>query len=303
MAHLQELGFKEDGSFRFNLPAIFKKSQDGTIQIEGVASVETPDLTGETVIAKGMDLNYLVKRGYFNDNHDRATDAKVGVPTEAKIIKEGGVHKLFVKGYMLDTPRAKGIVELAEALQKSNSSRQLGFSIEGKTRQRDGKLITRSWVKDIAITAEPIHPETYLNIVKSISAQIAENGYIDENGISKSIGADGTEFWAKLGDIVTGSVAREFENLKKSLPNHTEKSLAAGCDNPPATGGGALRKQSLEDGLTNEDIPQEEAEKAKKKTVTKSQAIELIQARGYSPAIAAKMADLLFSDRMKQLLH
>ena len=83
------IGFHEDGSFRFHVPLDIKKSDDGKTWIEGVASVEAPDLAGETVILAGMDLSYLLNRGYFNDNHGKTTDAKVGVPTEASVTPTG----------------------------------------------------------------------------------------------------------------------------------------------------------------------------------------------------------------------
>ncbi len=300
---IKDVGLHEDGSFRFQIPATFKKSKDGRVEIEGVASVETPDLQGETVLLRGMDLNYFTKRGFFNDNHTKETDGKVGVPTEARVIKDGNTHKLFVKGYMLDTPRAEGIVKLAEALNKSGNARQLGFSIEGKVRERDGRIVSKSWLKDIAITAEPIHPDTYLNIVKSLSAKIVEQGYIDENGIEKSIGADGTEFWTKLGDTVSKSVGAALVELKKTLP--VQKALEAGIENPPKDGGSALRVESLEGDLKDEDIPLEEAEgvKVKKVNLTKSQAAEIIKARGYSQVMAEKMADMLFDDQFRRFLQ
>ena len=176
------IGLHEDGSFRFHVPFDLKKGSDGKTWIEGIASVEKEDITGETVILAGMDLSYLLTRGYFNDNHAKTTDAKVGVPTEARVTPAG----LKVRGYLFDTPRAKGIIELADALQKSGSSRRLGFSIEGKTLLRDGKIVKQSWIKDIAITAEPVNPYTYLDVVKGISAMIVANGYIepeDQTGV------------------------------------------------------------------------------------------------------------------------
>ena len=56
---IREVGLRENGSFRFHIPATLSKSSDGQIRIEGVASVETPDLVGDTIILKGMDLNYF----------------------------------------------------------------------------------------------------------------------------------------------------------------------------------------------------------------------------------------------------
>lgn len=297
------LGLKQDGSFRFHIPLDLTKSRDGKVYIEGIASLQTPDIAGETVIQKGMDLSYFLKRGFFNDNHAKDSSGKVGVPTYAKHTPKG----LHVKGYLLDTPRAQGIVELADALQKSGGDRQLGFSVEGKVQERDGRIIKKSWIKDIAITAEPVHPGTYMEIVKSLSARIENEGYI-EDPVQHST-------WSKIEDTLTKSVADALQELKKNLPDLSEvegaeKSLEAGHENPPQTGGDALRKESLEGELKNQDIPQpeaeededEEKEKNGQRRLTKSQAVELVVARGYSGAAARRIAGLLFDEQFVRFL-
>jgi hypothetical protein len=291
------LGLHSDGSFRFNIPATLVKSKDGKVWIEGIASVEKPDLQGETVILKGMDLSYFVKRGYLNDNHSKDTSAKVGVPTEAKVISEDGTHKLFVKGFMLDTPRAKSIIELAESLEKAGTDRKLGFSVEGKVRERDGKIIKKSWVKDIALTSEPVSVGTYMNICKSLSDRIAQDGYVEEEEPS----FDQDEFLDRVVNTITETIT---------------KSLEAGFQRPPESGGSALRNESLEGDIKNQDIPQEEAEEAdeenignpdaqgkkKGKKLTKAQTVELIIGRGHSLKTAERMAEVIFNDAVRRSL-
>jgi len=301
------LGLKEDGSFRFHIPFDLKKSRDGRIEIEGIASIQSPDISGETVIQKGMDLSYFLKRGFFNDNHAKDSGGKVGVPTYAEHTAKG----LHVKGYLLDTQRAQDIVELAAALQKSGGDRQLGFSVEGRVNERAGKIINKSWIKDIAITAEPVHPDTYMNICKSLSARIEKDGFADEPNTTTQ------EALVKLEDSLTKSVTDALKELKKTLPingEETEKSLEAGHQSPPASGGSALRKESLERDLKNQDIPQGEEEDDEeidsgivpedvKKRLNKSQAIEIVKERGYSDAAAKKMVDLLFDKTVIDFLN
>ena len=178
---LRDVGLHSDGSFRFLIPATFKKSRDGKIEIEGVASIETPDLQGETLLLRGMDLNCFTVRGYFNDNHSRDTEGKVGVPTEARVIRDGSTQKAYVKGYRLDTPRAEGIVRLAEVLQKSGNTRRLGFSIEGKEKERDGRIVSKSRLKDIAFTFEPIHPEQVGAFPRNRWSQSSEYAYLSQH--------------------------------------------------------------------------------------------------------------------------
>jgi len=289
------MGFHEDGSFRFHVPFDLKKGEDGKTWIQGVASVEAEDLAGETVILEGMDLSYLLKRGYFNDNHAKTTDAKVGVPTMAQVTPEG----LQVEGYLFDTPRAQGIVELARALEKSGSDRRLGFSVEGKTLNRDGKVVKRSWIKDIAITAEPVNTGTYLDIVKSISSVIDKVGMAEDvdPGESDEKGADepcDLSYWTRMEKIVTRCLDRMF----KFHPRPMRKMLEAGSANPPESGGSALRAESIDKEVTNLDLPQS----ANGKELTCAQAVELLIAKGYSEAQATRIAALIFNPKTRRFL-
>ncbi|MFA5409440.1 MAG: hypothetical protein WC343_11770 [Bacilli bacterium] len=277
------LGLHEDGSFRFHIPADLKKGPDGKTWIEGIASVEKRDITGETVILAGMDLSYLLSRGFFNDNHQKTTDAKVGVPTEATVTPAG----LRVKGYLLDTPRAKGIVELAEALQKSDSHRKLGFSIEGKTTERNGQIVKQCWVKDIAITAEPVNPYTYLDIIKGISAVIDSNGFVEETpAIPQS---DSTPLWDRVGQAIAQGLFKVFGG--GCLP--LEKMMEAGTGEPSG-GGSALRAEDIEGGVVNLDVPAD--------VVTKDQAVRLLIERGYSEDVARRVVEDIFDSDVQTFL-
>lgn len=289
------IGFHEDGSFRFHVPIDLKKGDDGKTWIEGVASVEKEDIAGETVILTGMDLSYLLSRGYFNDNHAKTTDAKVGVPTEAKVTPNG----LQVRGYLFDTPRAKGIVELAEALQKAGSNRRLGFSVEGKTLKRDGKIIKQCWVKDIAITAEPVNPYTYLDVIKSISQDIAVNGYVEDTSEEKTEASIAVEpaplgYWDRMEQILSRCLSKIFGGKPQS---DLEKMMMAGAQRPAEDGGSALRKEAVEEGVTNLDIPQGET-----KELTEDEAVQYLMRRGYSEGGAKRVANMIFNTENRKFL-
>ena len=283
------IGFHEDGSFRFHLPFDLKKGEDGKTWIKGVASVEAADLAGETVILDGMDLSYLLKRGYFNDNHAKTTDAKVGVPTQASVTPEG----LKVEGYLFDTPRAKGIIELADALKKSGSDRRLGFSIEGKTLNRDGKVVSRSWIKDIAITAEPVNPYTYLDVVKSISTVIDKVGVAEPDIVEDDEPCD-LPYWGRVERIINRCLDRVFNRPAGPM----QKMLEAGNANPVESGGGALRQESIDQEMTNLDLPQPDEDNGFKF----DKAVELLINRGYSPDLAKRIAHMIFNPKTKLFL-
>ena len=146
--------------------------------IEGIASTIHLDLQMEKVIQAGIDYAYFLKYGFFNNDHKPGFGNKIGEPTECRVTKEG----LYVKGYLYHNHKvADDIWELAHAMVSSDSSRQLGFSIQGKVLRRAGRTILKCWVQDIAITAAPINTHTWLDVVKALSA-IPADMWCDERG-------------------------------------------------------------------------------------------------------------------------
>lgn len=176
-----------EDSFHFGIPATLEKGSDGKVWVAGIASTDDKDLQGEKINKDAFILDYFLTKGYFNSNHLKETSAKVGVPTEARVTSKG----LYVKGYMLDTDESKKIIELAEALKKAGSDRKIGFSVEGKVLERDRKnndIITKCWLKDVAITCEPINPHTAAEFFKSFGDRDFRNVFVDPTSISKSVG-------------------------------------------------------------------------------------------------------------------
>jgi hypothetical protein len=171
--------------FHFGIPATLKKGNDGKVWVEGIASTDDKDLQGEKINKDAFILDYFLTKGYFNSNHLKETSAKVGVPTEAKVTNKG----LYVKGYMLDTEEGRKIIELASALKKAGSDRRIGFSVEGKVIERDRKnpdIITKCWLKDCAITAEPINlfvssedGDVVSDVYKSASEALTDEDDVD----------------------------------------------------------------------------------------------------------------------------
>ena len=136
--------------------------------IEGIASTPDLDLQNEKVVAKGIDYSYFLEHGYFNWDHQKGPANKVGEPWICKAVPEG----LYVKGFLYKGKKvADALWEHIQSL-KSNpqSRRKVGFSLEGKTLLKKGQEILRCWLKDIAITTAPINYNTYLDVVKSLSA-------------------------------------------------------------------------------------------------------------------------------------
>ena len=157
-------------NFKFWVPlSKASKSKDGKARIiEGIASTPDLDLQNEKVNQRGINFDYFLKHGYFNWDHKPGADNKIGEPWECRITPKG----LFVKGMIYKNKRVSDAVwEHITALgQNSDSKRKVGFSLQGKTVLREGSNIAKCWVQDIAVTTAPINYNTYIDIVKSLSA-------------------------------------------------------------------------------------------------------------------------------------
>lgn len=172
--------------FRFHCDLI--KSEEGTVHgerkryVEGLASLETPDQEGETVVQKGINFNPFLQTGHLNWDHGpvrRGNPAYIiGEPTEAKIVRvpEQGCDAFFIKGYLYDDPELKPIADAAWkhllTLQKSGSQRTMGFSVEGSSSLKVGKKIHKSTIYHVALTHAPVHDGTvarFAQVMKSLS--------------------------------------------------------------------------------------------------------------------------------------
>lgn len=176
----ENYGWIDDDTWRCFVPAaqVVKSGgkngadKTGKRWIQGIASTSSRDLQGEVVDQAGMDLSYFLKHGWFNNDHKDGPDNKIGLPTEAKITKDG----LWVKGYLLkDKKVADEFWELMNSLERSGSDRKVGFSIQGKVKRREGKHIKECWIQEIAITTAPVNTTTWAEIVKSMSPQSAKD--------------------------------------------------------------------------------------------------------------------------------
>lgn len=162
-----------DDRFRFEIECdvLEKARPDGSTGrfIGGFVSTDHMDRQGETLIQKGLDFSPFLERGWFNDNHDSATDALVGYPTMAEMRKAGDGHMgWYVEGELLEgAPRADRLWALAQSLSKSGK-RKLGFSVEGKILDRDPrnpKAVRKAEVHEVAITRCPVNTRTSLEVL------------------------------------------------------------------------------------------------------------------------------------------
>jgi hypothetical protein len=175
--------------FQFYIPAeIHKGGEDNDeMRLKGIASTGHLDQQGEELMPKGLDINYLITKGYINWHHQLKNDplAIIGVPDpkKTKITPEG----LYVEAVLYKSnPMAQKAYEQTKIMESENLGRRMGWSVEGKVSERDplkkGRVIKAS-ITGIALTPMPINPNTFANICKAFSeGGEFEKGSGSENG-------------------------------------------------------------------------------------------------------------------------
>ena len=163
---------KED-KFNFFIPAEFEKAttrKGKTImRVKGIASTADQDSEGEVLLPTGFDLSRFINYGQINWNHQGKNDPSkiIGEPEVAEITSNGD---LYIEAVLYpDSDLAKSVWEFGKVLENNSKTRKLGWSIEGRTLERDianPKRITRALITGCAITPTPINVNTYVNICK-----------------------------------------------------------------------------------------------------------------------------------------
>lgn len=152
------------------------KSDEGEDErkLGGYCSTEHLDRQQEVVMQKGLDFNDFLKHGYFNDNHNQATSAVVGIPDTAEYHPGKGWYTTgtLLKGFK----RSDEIWDLAKSLE--DTKRRLGFSIEGKVIERKDNHIVKAKIRNVAITNCPVNPNcTWDILAKSFDAKALAAGH------------------------------------------------------------------------------------------------------------------------------
>lgn len=189
--------------FSFFVPVDLEKAKNDEWRIKGIASTDHMDLQGEIIRQDSLDITPLTDgRGLFNWDHKPGPENLIGKIDNASIGKDG----LFVEGYLFkNTDRAKGIYNILTSL-KSEDKRRVGFSIEGKVLKRcgvNGREIIGARVEKVAVTVDPVNPNTYAELVKSLTA---ENNVLKQDSYTKD----------QVMNIVNDSVQKALDLSKQA---------------------------------------------------------------------------------------
>lgn len=191
MPKLKQTDLAKNDDFTIWQPGVVEilKSEDGeeseARRIGGYCSTEHLDRQSEVVLQKGLDFSDFIDYGYFNDNHNQATSAVVGVPETAEFHPGKG---WYTTGHLLKNfQRADEIWNLAKSLE--GTRRRLGFSIEGKVIQREGNKIVKAKIRNVAVTNCPVNPNcTWEALSKSFDAEEVERAMSVGHSITPTTG-------------------------------------------------------------------------------------------------------------------
>lgn len=152
------------------------KDYPAKLWVKGWATTEHKDLQGETILTSGLKTQYLLARGWFDDDHDQTTAGGLGRVTVARVGKKDGKPGLYVEGYLYGRfKKARDIYALLQAVDAAGdaSDGMIGLSIKGPVVARDSKdrtTVAEAIPMSIAITRHPVNTHTDLGVlVKSLT--------------------------------------------------------------------------------------------------------------------------------------
>ena len=215
-----------------------EQAEDGSRYIEGIASTPDQDVDDEVIVSKGLDCSYLdTGKGHLNWEHKDEPAFQIGIIKAHKITPRG----LWIRARLFDDNEN---ADDAWKTMKANPDHGYGFSIQGKTVERDDrypKRITKARVTAIALTSKPVNPNTYADVCKAFTKGMGNFEIVQSPSGPFAVDAVLVEAFRENGlDIA--------------------KALSAGyspADGSPRVGGAALRIESLQCGRMVETRGQE----------------------------------------------
>jgi len=170
--------------------AILQKSitedANGDWNFAGIASDESMDAEGDTILRKHIDLTYAQERGYANWEHSREPADQIGYLTKAQVIGPNAIEELrksfpevgetasvYVEGKLYKhVPKAADVLNL---LKSSTGTVGIGLSLDGAVaRNKETKDVLKAYVRGVAFTAMPAHTKTLVQLRKSLVDGIEE---------------------------------------------------------------------------------------------------------------------------------
>lgn len=128
-------------------------------RIRGIASVESTDQDGETVIQKGLRLE---KGAPITLEHPKGIFNTIGEVVEVRSVEKGGKPATEIDADLfLEDPVGKLVFQKAVTWHNADAAYRMGFSIEGfgALAKGDKSQIIKTLAHSVAVTMAPRHPD------------------------------------------------------------------------------------------------------------------------------------------------
>jgi hypothetical protein len=151
--------------------------ENGDYIVQGVMTSDATDEEDDSITPEGMDCSYFLTKGWIKYEHGNKPEQFIGEPIEVKVGRfehptlMKAVNGIFVKGRLFAARGlTKSAIEAMNDLQKSNTKRRMGWSIEGnvKERNKEGKIM-KSILRNVVLTMNPVNTTTWAELAKSFA--------------------------------------------------------------------------------------------------------------------------------------
>lgn len=175
-----------NNTYRFWIPIedtdmlkAIETDSNGDYIVQGVMTTDDRDEESDQIDPVGMDCSYFLKKGWIKYEHGNNPNQFIGEPLEIRVGRFTHptlgkvVNGVFVKGRLFKNRElAQQAVQTIKDLQKSDTNRRMGWSIEGNVQERDPKTgkIVKSILRNVALTMNPINTNTWVEFAKSFAS-------------------------------------------------------------------------------------------------------------------------------------
>jgi len=164
------------------LKAIEPENEEAPWRFAGIASDESEDVEGDKILRKALDVTYAAQRGYVNWDHSRKPADQIGFLTKCEVLNKSRIGELrksfgddisdtatvYVEGeFYKHIPAAKETFALLKSVPAGATGP--GLSLDGAVaRDRTNGGVVKAFVRGVAITPAPAHPQTVARLKKSL---------------------------------------------------------------------------------------------------------------------------------------
>ena len=274
--------------------------------IDGIAATEDRDSQGEILDLRGANIDEIVTKGVWNDNHSTGFNNCLGKITFAKkIFKESDIgsprerelwnqvdHKpyLYVKGYLFDGEKhanANAVGAILREFSKNGSPLSVRMSVEGKVIKRDShdqSILRESMIRNVALTLVPANSNTSAHIL----SEDAKTAILDKckrdggdvgyaSNLMKSLEGEVQPLQRRFIEVNDSKnpydkVFQNIREINKRVRLIKMLSVGNGAGGPPSTrvGGAALIEEKASKHLTSTTVEPKDWDKRKKQDVLKT---------------------------------